>query len=75
MLYQLSYASVLPNWSRAPNKHSSPCPLGQTLRLTQGQSPCNLTSNQRKTLKPFDFASNGDLQLATPAGLIGWGFC
>jgi len=56
--------------ARAPIEHSSPCPLGQTLRLTQGLCPCNLTSNQRKTLKPFDFASIGDPQLATPAGLV-----
>jgi hypothetical protein len=56
--------------AHAPIEHSSPRPLGQTLRLTQGLCPCNLTSNQRKTLKPFDFASNGDPQLATPAGLV-----
>src|SRR5664279_87501 len=56
--------------ARAPIKHSSPCPLGQTLRLTQGLCPRNLTSNPRKTLKPFDFASNGDPQLATPAGPV-----
>src|ERR1035438_2830662 len=75
MLYQLSYASVLPSSGLSPDKHTPPCLPGQLLRLTQGTNPCNRPSNLPNALNQFALISNGDLQLATPAGSDAWGFC
>src|SRR5271167_4064205 len=73
MLYQLSYASVLPFSGKAPDKQNSPCELGQLLRLAQGTCPCNRPSIRPNPLNRFVLTTELGLQLATPAGPVGWG--